>query len=55
VPFGDRALLMRAIDHALRRSWDHAAIRRYAESNTWDRRVQTLLRVFDEVFSESVV
>jgi teichuronic acid biosynthesis glycosyltransferase TuaC len=49
VPFGDRPRLMHAIDQALRRSWDRAAIRRYAESNTWDRRVQALLRVFDEV------
>lgn len=46
VPFGDGSALEAAMDQALRQPWDRAAIRAYAEDNTWDRRVDTLLAVF---------
>lgn len=46
VPFGDAAQLEAAIDHALHHAWNRSAIRAYAEDNTWDRRVETLVGVF---------
>lgn len=46
VPFGDAAALRLAIEQALRRHWDRAAIQQYAEANTWDSRVEELLRQF---------
>lgn len=49
VTFGDPVALRDAIIRALRRSWDHAAIRMYAEENAWARRIQQLLEVFTEV------
>jgi teichuronic acid biosynthesis glycosyltransferase TuaC len=49
VPFGDRPALSEAIDRSLRTSWDHEAILRYAAENTWDRRIDQLLRTFTEV------
>lgn len=42
VPFDDADALREATARALHRSWDRAAIRRYAEANTWDRRVNDL-------------
>ncbi|MEK8053337.1 glycosyltransferase [Ideonella sp. DXS22W] len=49
VPFGDAAQLEAAIDQALRHDWNRAAIRVYAEDNTWDRRVETLVGVFQRL------
>lgn len=46
VPFGDAARLEAAIDAALRRDWDREAICRYAQANTWDRRVDELIAEF---------
>jgi len=46
VPFGDKDALTSAIAAALTRSWDRAAIRQYAEANTWDRRVELLVEQF---------
>lgn len=46
VPFGDAAQLQAAIDDALTRTWDAQTIRRYAEANTWDRRVEDLVTTF---------
>jgi len=34
---------------ALKRSWDRAKIRAYAESNTWDRRIPQVIAVFERV------
>ncbi|MDR1996228.1 glycosyltransferase [Azonexus sp.] len=42
VPFGNGEALRRAIEDALRRDWDTARIRRYAEDNAWDERVERL-------------
>lgn len=46
VPFGDAAALQRALDTALAREWDRAAILAYAQANQWDRRVAQLLRAY---------
>lgn len=42
VPFDDEPALVNALEDALRRPWDRAALRAYAEANTWDRRVDDL-------------
>jgi len=47
VPFGDAAALRQALDAALDRNWDRAAIIGYARANQWDKRVTQLLRAFD--------
>ncbi len=44
VPFGESAALQQAIEDSLCRAWAVSAIRDYAERNTWDQRVETLLR-----------
>ncbi len=46
VAFGDAAALEAAVDAALARDWDRSALRRHAEANTWDRRVQVLVDEF---------
>lgn len=46
VPFGDSAALEAALDSALTRSWDRQLLRRHAEANTWDRRVEVLVEEF---------
>jgi teichuronic acid biosynthesis glycosyltransferase TuaC len=46
VPFGDSERLQQAIAAGLRTRWDVDAIRRYAASNTWDRRVTALVSEF---------
>ena len=52
VPFGDAAALERALERALATTWDRAAIRGYAEANTWERRVDTLVAEFQAVCRE---
>lgn len=42
VPLGDKEALVRAIKDSFQRSWDAKHIRRYAEQNSWDERVQRL-------------
>ena len=42
VPFGDAAALTAALHAALGRAWDRGLIRQYAQTNTWDRRVDVL-------------
>ena len=49
VPFDDQAALTRALDKALSRTWDPAAIRAYAESNSWVNRVETLVGIFTRI------
>lgn len=47
VPFDDAVALQQALDAALDRNWDRAAIIDYAQANQWDTRVAQLLRAFD--------
>ena len=42
VPFADEAALTSALHEALERTWDRAAIRQYAQANTWNLRVDVL-------------
>jgi glycosyltransferase involved in cell wall biosynthesis len=53
VPFGDAAALQQALDDALGRDWERAAILAYAQANQWDRRVAQLLRAFESLLDES--
>lgn len=46
VPFGDSGALREAINRALTGPWDHDGIRRYAESQAWERRVAQLHAAF---------
>jgi teichuronic acid biosynthesis glycosyltransferase TuaC len=46
IPFDDHPALVNALRDALVRSWDRQMIRAYAEANTWDCRVATLLQEF---------
>ncbi|WP_029000202.1 glycosyltransferase [Azohydromonas australica] len=47
VPFGDAQALGGALEDALTRRWDSQAIMAYAQANTWDRRVDTLVERFE--------
>ena len=53
VPFGDAAALAGALERALAMTWDRTAIRGYAEANTWERRVETLVAEFQAVCREA--
>ncbi len=53
VPFGDADALQRALDAALDKTWDRAAIIAYAYANQWDQRVAQLLRAFDSILGPS--
>jgi teichuronic acid biosynthesis glycosyltransferase TuaC len=55
VPFGDAAALQRALDAALDKTWDRAAIIAYAHANQWDQRVAQLLRAFDGILGPNVM
>lgn len=46
VPFGDEAALAEAVAAALAQDWDRGAIRQYAESHHWDRKIATLVGAF---------
>lgn len=52
VPFGDGAALGRAVSEALVHPWDREAIRRHAEANTWDRRVEQLTAAFVRIHDQ---
>jgi glycosyltransferase involved in cell wall biosynthesis len=53
VPFGDGAALQQALDNALDKDWDRAAILDYARANQWDTRVTQLLLAFDGIMAPS--
>jgi teichuronic acid biosynthesis glycosyltransferase TuaC len=52
VPFGDAAALESAIAEALASQWNVAAIRLYAERNTWEQWVRMLVDEFTGVHAE---
>ena len=47
VPFGSPERLAAAIAEGLGRAWDRAAIRDYAEANSWDDRMERLEAIYD--------
>lgn len=49
VPFDDPAALASALDRALVKEWDRAAILAYAGDNQWDKRVAQLQNIFETV------
>ena len=51
VPFGDQQRLQEAIHEALCTPWDRQSIRAYAESNSWDRRMQPLLDAYHQLLA----
>lgn len=51
VPFNDSDQLCAAVRDALDRKWSREAIRRYAEENAWDRRVDQLEAAFASMVS----
>jgi len=51
VPFGDTGRLQHAIDEALSTPWDPKVIRSYAESNSWDQRMQALIDAYHQLVS----
>jgi teichuronic acid biosynthesis glycosyltransferase TuaC len=53
VPFGDKQCLQEAIHEALCTSWDRQLIRAYAESNSWDRRMQPLIEAYQQLLSRA--
>jgi glycosyltransferase involved in cell wall biosynthesis len=46
VPFGDPKALEAAIAESLSRAWDRSTIRRHAEANAWEGRVERLIEEF---------
>ncbi len=46
LPFDDAPALAAALKATLQQRWDRAAIRRYAEANVWDRRIDDLEQEF---------
>jgi glycosyltransferase involved in cell wall biosynthesis len=54
VRFDDHDALVRALRDALRRDWDRAAIRRYAEENDWSTRVPILVDEFRRIAAKEV-
>ena len=53
VPFGDGPRLLDALEQALLTRWDAGAIRRYAECNTWDHRVEELVALFRRLHAKA--
>lgn len=47
LPFGDATALTEALKRALLQPWDRLAIRRHAEANVWDRRIDDLEQEFN--------
>lgn len=47
VPFGNAELLANSLDAAIEQSWDREQIIAYAKENSWEKRVQALLGVFN--------
>lgn len=52
VPIDDSRALEQALREALTRDWNRAAIRRYAEDNDWQARVQVLVAEFRRIAGE---
>jgi teichuronic acid biosynthesis glycosyltransferase TuaC len=53
VPFENQAALTSALHEALNRPWDREVIKAYAADNTWDRRIDTLVGVFQSIHARN--
>jgi teichuronic acid biosynthesis glycosyltransferase TuaC len=53
VPFDDPVAFTRETHRALLHAWDRAAIQAYARANTWDRRIDTLVEVFQSIHART--
>ena len=51
VPFDDQTALTTALSAALSRHWNAQAIRRYAEENSWENRVEILVNIFNNMLA----
>lgn len=49
VPFGDESALLAAVDDGLTKKWDKALIQNYAKENSWDSRVDVLVKAFGDI------
>ena len=49
IPFGDAERLEAALDAALGRRWDTAAILAYAQAHQWDSKIESLVRAFQTI------
>jgi teichuronic acid biosynthesis glycosyltransferase TuaC len=49
VTYGDAPALQAAISRSLIKTWDNAAIRSYAEKNSWDNRITKLCKIYREL------
>jgi len=55
VPFDDRAALTSAIHKALVHPWDFFFIQHFARSNSWDRRIDSVVRVLRDAATTGAV
>jgi len=53
VPFDDQAALAKALSEALAKTWNTEKITRYAQNNTWEDRVEVLLKNFASLSGHS--
>ncbi|PPD05281.1 MAG: glycosyl transferase family 1 [Methylobacter sp.] len=49
VPFGDTPALLSALNQALQKQWDSVKLINYARLNSWETRVEVLVREFTEL------
>jgi glycosyltransferase involved in cell wall biosynthesis len=49
IPFDDQAALEKALAIAFNQQWDRSKIIAYAQDNTWDSRVGTLIKAFKDI------
>lgn len=53
IPFDDQTALEKSLATALKRKWDRNKIIAYAQDNTWDSRVATLIKAFRDITSHN--
>jgi glycosyltransferase involved in cell wall biosynthesis len=53
IPFDDQTALEKSLAIALKQNWDRSKIIAYAQDNTWDSRVVTLIKSFKDITSHN--
>ncbi|MDP1678829.1 MAG: glycosyltransferase, partial [Candidatus Nitrotoga sp.] len=53
IPFDDQTALEKSLATALKQKWDRNKIIAYAQDNTWDSRVATLIKAFKDITSHN--